>query len=133
MKVESWLFTAGVFFFAPTAIIYGIVTQWKEPLGPAALLMTAGLSLLIALYFWVTSRRIDPRPEDDPNAEIHEGAGAQGVFAPYSWWPLWTASAAAITFAGLAVGWWLFLIGVGAAALAIVGWVFEFYRGSHAH
>ena len=75
-------FGAGVFFFIPLAIIYGIVTNWHEPVGAAALFLTGGLALLIGLFFWITSRRIDPRPEDDPNADISEGAGEQGVFAP---------------------------------------------------
>jgi hypothetical protein len=85
VKTETTLFGAGVVFFAPLAIIYGIVTSWNEPVGAAALFLTAGLALLIALFFWITSRRIDPRPEDDGNADISEGAGEQGVFAPFSW------------------------------------------------
>lgn len=133
MKVETWLFAAGGMFFTPIAIIYGFVTRFHEPVGFAALLLTAGLAALIALYFWFTSRRIDPRPEDDPQGEISQGAGDQGVFAPYSWWPLPLAFASALCFAGLAAGWWLFLIGAGIAAIALVGWVFEFYRGEHAH
>lgn len=133
MKVETLLFSSGVLFFSPIAIVYGIVTRWNEPVGAAALFLTAGLSLLIGLYFALTARRIDARPEDDPTAEIREGYGEQGVFAPYSWWPLWLGLGSAIVFAGLAAGWWLFYIGLGASALALVGWVFEYYRGEHAH
>ena len=133
MKTETTLFGAGVVFFAPLAIIYGIVTSWNEPVGAAALFLTAGLALLIALFFWITSRRIDPRPEDDGNADISEGAGEQGVFAPFSWWPLPLGIAAALVFAGLAVGWWLVGIGAAFGTIALVGWVFEFYRGEHAH
>ncbi len=133
MKIETWLFSAGVFFFTPIAIVYGFVTQWKEPLGPVALLLTAALSGLIGLYFFITSRRIDPRPEDDPLGEIAQGAGELGTFAPYSWWPLAAGLASAVLFTGLAVGWWLVYIGVGFGAIALVGWVFEFYRGEHAH
>jgi hypothetical protein len=133
MKIETWLFAAGAFFFTPIAIVYGFVTSWKEPLGVVGIGLTGGMALLIAAYFLVTSRRIDPRPEDDPHAEIAEGAGEQGMFAPYSWSPLWAGLAAAIVFAGLAVGWWLVGIGVVFAAVAIVLWVFEFYRGEHAH
>lgn len=133
MKVESWLFGAGFFFFGPVGIIYGIVTKWKEPLGPTGLLLTALLSAFIGVYLWVTARSIDPRPEDDPHAEIAEGAGEQGVFPPYSWSPLWLGIGCAITFAGMAVGWWLMLIGLGVTALAAVLWVFEYYRGEHAH
>ena len=43
------------------------------------------------------------------------------------------AAGAAFIFAGLAVGWWMVYIGLGVGSLALVGWVFEFYRGEHAH
>ncbi len=133
MKIETTLFASGAFFFAPLAVVYGIVTSWHEPVGASALFLTAGLALLIGLFFWITSRRIDPRPEDDANAEISDGAGEQGVFAPFSWWPLPLGFAAALVFAGLAAGWWLVGIGVVFGAIALVGWVYEFYRGEHAH
>jgi hypothetical protein len=133
VKVETTLFGAGVFFFAPIAVVYGIVTSWNEPVGIASLFLTAGLALLIGSYLWITSRRIDPRPEDDGNADISEGAGEQGMFPPFSWWPLPVAISAAMAFAGLAVGWWLVGIAVVVGAISLVGWVFEFYRGEHAH
>jgi len=133
VKIETTLFGAGVFFFIPLAIIYGIVTSWHEPVGASALFLTGGLALLIGLFLWITSRRIDPRPEDDASADISEGAGEQGVFAPYSWWPLPVGVAAALVFAGLALGWWLVGIGIVFGAIALVGWVYEFYRGEHAH
>jgi hypothetical protein len=133
VKVETTIFGAGAIFFTPIAVIYGFVTSWHEPVGAAALFLTGGLAALIALYLFFTSRRIDPRPEDDPQGEIFQGSGDQGVFAPYSWWPLPLAFAAALVFAGLAVGWWLFIIGAGLAVIGLVGWVFEFYRGEHAH
>jgi len=133
MKVETWLFSAGGFFFAPVGIIYGFVTKWQEPLGVTGLLLVAGLSLMIGAYFLITSRRIGPRPEDDPHGEIAQGAGEVGNFAPYSWSPLWLGLGCALVFAGLAVGAWLFLIGLAATALALIFWVFEYYRGEHAH
>ena len=133
MKVETWLFGAGAFFFAPVAVVYGFVTRFKEPLGFTGILLTAGLSLMIAVYLWITSRRIDARPEDDPFGEIAQGAGELGEFAPYSWSPLWVGLGCLLIFAGIAVGAWLMLIGLVATALAVVLWVFEFYRGEHAH
>jgi hypothetical protein len=133
VKTESTLFGAGVFFFAPLGIIYGIVTSWNEPVGTSGLFLTAGLAFLIALYLWLTSRRIDDRPEDNPMGEIPEAAGNQGQFSPFSWWPLPLAFAAALCFAGVAVGWWLFLIGAAVGAVSLVGWVYEYYRGEHAH
>jgi hypothetical protein len=133
MKVETWLFGAGAFFFLPLALVYGLATRWKEPLGVTGLLLSSGLALMIALYLFITSRRISPRPEDDPLAEIAEGAGELGTFAPYSWAPLWLGLSSALIFAGLAVGVWLALIGLGLGSIALILWVFEYYRGEHAH
>lgn len=133
MKSETTLFASGVFFFGPVAIIYGVVTSWNEPVGAAALFLTAGLALLIGLYFWLTSRRIDERPEDDPMGEIAEAAGDQGHFYPFSWWPLPLALGAAVFFAGAAVGWWLCGLGAIISVISLVGWVFENYRGENAH
>ena len=133
MKVETGIFAAGGVFFAVVGLAYGLVTGWQEAVGTTALFLTCGLSTMICAYLWVTSRRIDPRPEDDPGGEIAEGAGELGVFAPYSWWPLAVGVSSAVTFAGLAVGWWLVLIGVPMVMLSTIGWVFEFYRGEHVH
>ena len=52
MKVESWLFGAGVFFFAPVGVIYGLLTNWREPVGFVGLFLTAGLSLMVGWYLW---------------------------------------------------------------------------------
>ena len=43
------------------------------------------------------------------------------------------AFSAAVVFLGLAVGWWLVIIGVGFGALALIGWVYEYSRGPFAH
>lgn len=133
MKTEYWLFSGGVLFFIPLAVTYGYVTSWQEPVGTTALILTAGLALLVGLYLFVVSRRIDFRPEDDPRGEIADGAGELGEFAPYSWWPLPLALGGALVFAGVAVGWWLFFVGLGIGAVALLGWVYEFYVGEHAH
>ncbi|MFP5335106.1 MAG: cytochrome c oxidase subunit 4 [Actinomycetes bacterium] len=132
MKIETMLFGSGVFFFAPVGVIYGLLSDW-EAVGSAGLLLTAGLAALVGAYLWVTSRRIDPRPEDDPQAEISAGAGEQGESSPWSWWPLPLAFGSALVFLGLAVGWWVFYIGAAISAVALIGWVYEYYRGAHAH
>ena len=130
MKVEGWLFAAGFFFFAIAAVIYGLLAE--EPVGTVALAFTAGLAFLVGYYLLFTARRIDPRPEDSKTAEIVEGAGELGFYSPHSWWPLAVAGSAAITFLGVAIGWWLFIIGAGAGGLAVIGLVFEYYRGEPA-
>lgn len=133
MRVESWLFGSGTFFFIPMGVIYGLLTSWSEPVGPTGLFLTGGLALMVGWYLWFTSRHIDPRPEDDPQAPIEAAAGEYGFFSPHSWWPLPLAATGAMVFLGLAVGWWIVVFGVGLGALALVGWVFEYWRGAHAH
>jgi uncharacterized membrane protein len=133
MKIESNLFTYLAPFFLLVALVYGFWTGWSEPVGIVGLFLTAALVAMIGWYLAATARRIDARPEDDPEGEIEQGAGEQGVFSPWSWWPLAIAAGAAIVFLGLAAGWWIVGIGVVFSIIALVGWVFEFSRGQHAH
>jgi hypothetical protein len=133
MKFETRLFLVITAFFALATAIYGLWSRWQEPVGLAALLLVTGLSGMIGFYLGLLGRRIDPRPEDDPYGEIDQGAGDQGVYSPWSWWPLVVAAAAALAFLALAVGWWLLVPAVALAVIALVGWVFEFSRGQHAH
>jgi hypothetical protein len=132
MKLETKLFLYGVLFFVPVGLIYA---AWSggEAVGTVGIPLVGGLVGMIGAYFALLARRIDARPEDDPYGEIAEGSGELGEFAPYSWWPLAAAGGAALLFAGLAIGWWLVFIGVGFSALGVIGWVYEFYRGEHAH
>ena len=130
MKVEGWLFAAGFFFFAISAVIYGVLAE--EPVGTVALAFTAGLAFLTGYYLLFTARRIDPRPEDSKTAEIAEGAGELGFYSPHSWWPLALAFFAATAFLGIVIGWWLFIIGAIGGGLAVIGLVFEYYRGEPA-
>jgi len=132
MKVEFKLFAFMTGFFIVVGLTYGTVTHWKEPVGPFGLLLCAGLSALIGFYLWWTGRKLDPRPEDDPLALISVAEGEYGFFSPHSWWPLVLAASAAVVFLGLAVGWWLFIIGIVLAALATIGWTFEYFRGENA-
>ena len=132
MKVETRLFLVLSPFFAFAGIVYGVWSHW-EPTGSVGLLIVSALVLMIGGYFSLLSRRIDYRPEDDPLAEIEQGAGDQGIYSPWSWWPLVIAGSAGLGFLGLAVGWWLLYIAVAVAAVGLVGWVFEFSRGQHAH
>ncbi|GEL93819.1 cytochrome c oxidase subunit 4 [Cellulomonas composti] len=132
MRLEAKIFGIGVLFFVPVGLIYAVMSD-GEPVGTVGLPLVGGLVGMIGAYFALLARRIDPRPEDDDEGEIDQGAGDQGVYAPWSWWPLVIGFAAALAFAGLAIGWWLVLIGTAVGAIGLVGWVFEFSRGQHAH
>jgi hypothetical protein len=132
MKTETRIFTQLAAFFVVVALIYGFATRWNEPVGVAGLFLSAGLGAMIALYLGVTGRRLPERPEDNPNGEIEEQEGDYGFFSPHSWWPLALGATAAVCFLGLAVGWWLFIIGAVFGVVALVGWTFEYFKGPHA-
>ncbi len=131
MKVEGRIFMGICAFFAVTATAYWLLSY--EPAGTAALGFTAFMAFLVGYYLLFTSRRIDERPEDDLAAEVSDGAGDMGVFAPYSWMPLAVAASASVTALGTVFGWWLAITGVIFLLLSVAGFVFEFYRGDHAH
>ena len=132
MKAEAWIFGITTVFVAVVAPGYWFLSEdWT---GTSALVMTALLTAMITLYLGFHASRMDPRPEDRKEGEIAEGAGELGFFPPYSWWPLWCAMAlGTVVFATAMAAWWLFIIGTVLGALALCGWLFEYYRGEHAH
>jgi hypothetical protein len=124
-------------YFTVADIAYAIWTHIDtgavEPIGTAAIGLLVVLSIFIAFYLFSGMRRSATLPEDNMDGEIEEGAGEVGFFSPWSWWPLMLGASAAVAFAALAVGWWLFFIAVPFAVVAVVGFVFEYDRFSHAH
>jgi hypothetical protein len=126
MKVESRIFEIITAFFFIAAIIYTVLAQ--EPVGIAALFLTGGLSLIIGTYFRFISRRLEARPEDNPEAEVSDGAGDVGFFSPGSYWPIGVAAAAALCGVALAFFHvWLLVIGGVLLLLAVGGLVFEYH------
>ena len=133
MKSEAWIFAISTIFFALVSPAYWFITgDWT---GTSALTMTMLLSAMVTLYLGFHAARMsEPRPEDRKDGEIADGAGELGFFPPYSWWPLWCAATLSVIVYGVAVGaWWLVIIGFVLGALALSGWIFEYYRGIHAH
>ncbi|MBO0844919.1 MAG: cytochrome c oxidase subunit 4 [Nocardioides sp.] len=132
MKVEAWIFAiATAFFFIVSPAYWLVAGDWT---GTSALVMTTLLMAMVTIYLGFHASKMEPRPEDRKDAEIAEGAGEVGFFPPYSWWPLWCGASLAVIVYGVAIGaWWLMIIGMGLGALALTGWVFEYYRGEHAH
>ncbi len=141
MKAETWVFVATTAFFVVMTPIYWIATAQGKYLdgngdwtGFTALAMTSLLFLMISVYLGFHARRMDARPEDRDDAEIADGAGELGFFPPYSWWPLWCAlTLGVVVFAVAMDAWWLVIIGSGLGMVALSGFVFEYYRGEHAH
>jgi hypothetical protein len=131
MKAEAWIFGICTVFFLLVAPAYWFITyDWT---GTSALTMTTLLTLLVTFYLGFHASKMEPRPEDRQDAEIADGAGELGFFPPYSWWPLWCGACLAVMVMGVVIGWWLFIIGAMLGAVALSGWIFEYYRGVHAH
>lgn len=132
MKIESKLFGLLAAFFGVMAVIYGLWGGWREPVGVVALLLSMLLAGMVAYYTHYIGSKLPLRPEDDEEGDIGQIEGEFGFFSPYSWWPLWLGLTAAVCFLGLAVGWWLFIIGASFGVFAVVGWTFEYFKGEHA-
>jgi hypothetical protein len=134
--VVWWVITG---FFLVVSAMY---TVWSlldpnhgyvEWVGTIALLFIAFMGAMIAIYLRKTYRAQGGElPEDILTADIDDGEPELGEFSPWSWWPLVLAGSAMVFLLGLAVGHFLLPIGVAIFVVAIVGWVYEYYRGHFA-
>jgi hypothetical protein len=138
MKVAIRMFLIICLFFVVMTPFYA---AWQksasgsipEVAGVVALLVTSLMMAMVAFYLTATSRKFQNLPDDNPEGEISDVEGDYGFFTPYSWWPLFLGMSCAVLFAGLAVGWWLFAIGLVLAPIAVVGWTFEHYKGEYSN
>lgn len=141
-NVNLWWILTG-FFLLLTAVYTGwnIIEHSSKPwynaiewVGTIALLFSAAMSVMIGFYVNRVHRAQGGElPEDTLTADIDDGDPEIGEFSPWSWWPLVLAFSAALAILGLAVGVWMFPIGLAVFVVAIVGWVYEYYRGYFAH
>jgi hypothetical protein len=145
MKTNAKLFLLLTVFYALDAVAYGIwsynastptgVFEGKhiEIIGTAAIGMLVFLSGFIFFYIQKSVPTQGTFPEDNELGNIEDGDAELGFFSPWSWWPLALGFFCSIVFASLAVGWWLTFIAVPLALVAVIGLVFEYSRGQHAH
>src|ERR1700761_1299170 len=139
MHIEARLFEFLTAFFVLSAVVYGVLTatfaygdiEWA---GVTALVMTSGPTLITGTFFRFVARRLDTRPEDYEDAEISDGAGELGFYAPHSWWPIIVALSASVAAVGVAL-WlpWLIVAGVCFVLASAAGLVFEYYTGPEKH
>ncbi|AVP69108.1 cytochrome c oxidase subunit 4 [Rhodococcus hoagii] len=138
MKIEAKLFEILTVFFILVAIVYGVFTAMSrtgiEWAGLTAIILSAGLSLIVGTYFRFVARRLDTRPEDYEEAEISDGSGDLGFFSPGSFWPILLAGAAA--FAAISLAFfqpWMIVVAVVLVLTAAAGLVFEYHLGPEKH
>ncbi|MCW4384298.1 cytochrome c oxidase subunit 4 [Salinibacterium sp. SYSU T00001] len=156
MKVNANIFWLLAVFFAVVAVAYSIwsyfvslaqIEDYAQRVGPGgiteghpewvgtiALALCAVLAGFIAFYIGkVHKAQGGELPEDRLDANIDDGDPELGHFSPWSWWPIVLAGAGSLVMLGLAVGVWISFIGAALTFVAIVGWVYEYYRGNFSH
>lgn len=121
----------GSFLYAFLAGIYWYLS--RDEVGTTALALTGALAFLISFYALYTSKRVYPRPEDRLDAEVDEADPEYGFYSPHSWWPLAVGVSVLALVFGLIFAVWLIVLGVAALMFAVIGWLFEYYRGEFAH
>lgn len=133
MKINRNMFTILGVFFLIVAIVYTIWTRGTEMVGIVTLFGLAAMQFLVAYYLRLLDKEYKTGVDDQDDGEIAEYAGTYGRFAPWSWWPLGLGTAAAVVVLGVAIDWWIFIIGIGLGLFFVTGWVFEFSKGKHKH
>lgn len=112
-------------FLAVVAVIYAFATNLVaddaylknyEWAGGVALILSTAFSFMLGGYLNFTERRMDILPEDWEEAEVEDGAGVLGFFAPSSIWPVAMTGGIALMAFGIAF-WQLWLLAVGAVVL----------------
>jgi hypothetical protein len=137
MRTNARLFWLLTVFYIVAASGYTIVSllvnNEVEIIGTAAISMLVFLSGFIAFYLGKSAKSQGPVPEDNPLANIEDGEAEMGFFNAWSWWPFFLGLFAAMAFASLAIGWWLFFIAFPLALIALIGFVYENSKGDYAH
>jgi len=131
MRTEMWIFAILTVYLLIVAPIYWLMSH--DPTGTTALALTFALCLMISGYLFILQARLPKRPEDRKDGEIVEGAGELGFFPPSSIWPLYLALTAVPAVLAPVFGWWLLLVAIGVGCITLTGWVYQYYRGEHAH
>jgi hypothetical protein len=137
MKTSINLFWVLLGFFVLLTAIYVswsiISTGVVEWVGAVALGLCALLLAFIAAYLRLVYRNQGGElAEDRLDAEIDDGDAEQGFFPPWSWWPVVLAAGIAFIFLGLAIDFWIVGYALPIALLALIGWIYEYYRGNFA-
>jgi hypothetical protein len=137
VRANSNLFwILGAFFWIADIayVIWSIADTGKpEWVGLVAMALTGVLGFFLAFYIGRTrSAQGGELPQDRPDANVDDGDPEMGQFSPWSWWPFTLGLGLTLVFLGLAIGTWVSFFGGPLAAIAVVGWNYEYYRNNFA-
>ena len=134
--VIFWILTG---YFVLIAAVY---TFWNFALhgrpewaGTVGILLSGALSAFIASYLGLVKKKQGGvLIEDTEDGDIDDGDPEIGEFSPWSWWPIVLAFSLALFVLGLCIGqhFWLTFLALPLVPIAVVGWVYEYYRGHFA-
>lgn len=137
--VIFWILTAYFFVLAATYTVWNLIAHgYIEWAGSTAILLSSCLTGFIAFYLGLVKRKQGGvLVEDREDADIDDGDPELGEFSPWSWWPIVLAFGASAVILGLCLTWgtfafWLVIFALPIVPVAVVGWVYEYYRGNFA-
>jgi hypothetical protein len=134
--VIFWILTAYFLIVATVYTLWSITAVgYIEWAGSLAILLSGGLTGFIAGYLTLAHRKQGGTlVEDLPDSDIDDGDPDIGEFSPWSWWPIVLAFGAGLFVIGLSIGnnFWLAFLALPIVPVAVVGWIYEYYRGHFA-
>lgn len=134
--VIFWILTVYLVLLAAVYTVWNLIEHgYVEWAGSTVILLSGGLTGFIASYLVLVQRKQGGvLVEDRDDSDIDDGDPELGEFSPWSWWPIVLAFGAALVILGLCVGFdfWLAFLSLPIVLVAVIGWVYEYYRGSFA-
>lgn len=130
------ILTCYFFLLATIYTVWNLISNgYVEWAGTVSIGLAAGLTAFISVYLWLVQKKQGGvLVEDREDTDIDDGDPEIGEFSPWSWWPLVLAFALSVLILGICVGFnfWLSFLALPLVLVALVGWVFEYYRGQFA-
>ncbi|MHB1928796.1 MAG: aa3-type cytochrome oxidase subunit IV [Acidimicrobiales bacterium] len=125
MRLEMRTCFGAALFLGVTCAIYWFLSN--EDTGTACLLFSFGAYALIGGYLLLQWRRRKgiPRPEDQDDADMSDGAGEVGFFPSASVWPAGIGLGAIMLAVGLIYGTWYIALGLILVFGSVIGFVVE--------
>ncbi|SMQ67490.1 cytochrome c oxidase subunit 4 [Agreia sp. VKM Ac-1783] len=126
-----WILAVFCLLLSGVYIVWSLIDTGRiEWVGALGIGLAGMLAAFLAFYLGrVFSAQGGDLPEDRLDSDIDDGDPEMGFYSPWSWWPVILAGSASLMLLGFAVGTWITFIGVALVLVAIVGWVYEYYRG----